>query len=79
MELAKELLLKLLEKETVCVTLSMFEEKLGQLFANTCVIALNEIRNVIINDDLSDFQCVEQIIQIFERLGSDGGNRHDYG
>ena len=40
--------------------------------------ALEKIKAVIENDSLSDFECVERIINIFEELGSNGGNRHDF-
>ena len=41
--------------------------------------ALKEIKTIIENDTLSDFECIEEIVCVFERLGSNGGNRHDFG
>ena len=41
--------------------------------------ALQKIKTVIEDDSLSDFECVERIVKIFEETGSNGGNRHDFG
>lgn len=40
---------------------------------------LQKIKTVIENDSLSDFECIERIVRIFEEIGSGGGNRHDFG
>lgn len=39
---------------------------------------LQKIKTVLENDRLSDFECVEEIVCIFQNIGSDGGNRHDF-
>ena len=44
--------------------------------------ALNEIKNIIEDDELEDPDCfekIEKIVRLFESLGSNGGNRHDFG
>ena len=41
--------------------------------------ALSEIRCVIQNDTLSDFETVERIICIFEKYNINAGVRHDFG
>ena len=44
--------------------------------------ALNAIKEIIENEDLDDVECfdrIEKIVRVFEELGSDGGNRHDFG
>jgi len=40
--------------------------------------ALEKIKAVIENDSLSDFECIERIVKIFEQIGSNAGNRHDF-
>ncbi|WP_300412100.1 hypothetical protein [uncultured Oscillibacter sp.] len=43
--------------------------------------ALEEIRNVLKDDSLDDANCfmrIEKIVQIYEEIGSDGGERHDF-
>ena len=47
-----------------------------------CYRALKEIQAVLNDDTLDDPECfmrIEQIVEIFERLGSNGGTRHDFG
>ncbi|WP_207670651.1 MULTISPECIES: hypothetical protein [unclassified Clostridium] len=47
-----------------------------------CLTALREIRSVLDDPALDDetcFQRIEKIVAIFEKLGSDGGMRHDFG
>lgn len=44
--------------------------------------ALRKIKNIIENDALEDTECfakIEEIVRVFESIGSDGGNRHDFG
>lgn len=46
-----------------------------------CYIALNEIRSILSNDDLSDEDCfekIEKIVCLFEEMGLDAGGRHDF-
>ena len=40
--------------------------------------ALRRIKAVVDDDSLSDFECVEKIVLIFEDIGSSGGSRHDF-
>lgn len=40
---------------------------------------LAEIQDIIQNDDISDFDAVEQIVCIFEKYKISAGARHDFG
>lgn len=42
------------------------------------IIILNEIKKVIADDSLSDFDAVEEIVCIFEKNNIDCGARHDF-
>ena len=42
------------------------------------IIILDEIKNVICNDELSDFDVVEEIVCILEKNSIDCGDRHDF-
>ena len=56
--------------------------QLKDLLENKCYIALKEIKEIISNDDLSESECfmqIEEIVRVFESLGSNGGGRHDFG
>lgn len=44
--------------------------------------ALREIRDILDDGSLSDRDCfdrIDQIVSVFEELGSGGGSRHDFG
>lgn len=47
-----------------------------------CYKALGKIKAILEDDALADSECfrqIEEIVCIFEELGSCGGNRHDFG
>ncbi len=55
---------------------------LKKLVHNKCYEAIEKIKKVIEDDSLDDPECfmrIESIICILEDMGSDGGNRHDFG
>lgn len=71
MELYKEILLNLLAEDTI-----------AQIVESECYKALQKIKAVLHEDSLDDAECfqkIEEIICIFEELGSSGGPRHDFG
>ncbi|MGM9936526.1 MAG: hypothetical protein ACI38A_04205 [Candidatus Ornithomonoglobus sp.] len=44
----------------------------------TAISVLEDIRECIKNDDLSDFEAIEEIVNIFEKYRIDCGSRHDF-
>lgn len=50
----------------------------GKIIELKSMQALQKIKAVIEDDSLSDFECVERIVRLFEEIGSNGGNRHDF-
>ena len=55
---------------------------LKEMLNNKCYKVLLEIKEILEADDLSDAECfdkIEQIVLIFESLGSGLGGRHDFG
>lgn len=47
--------------------------------ANTVTIkALSEIQEIVQDDDISDFEAIEQIICIFEKYKISAEQRHDF-
>ena len=57
-------------------------ETLRGLAETRCCRALEEIRDVLKDDTLSDpecFQRIERIVCVLEDLGPGGGGRHDFG
>ena len=78
MDLYKEILAKVLEKQKIHVTFPDLQINANEIVALQCYLGLQKIKTIIENDSLSDFECVEEIVCLFEKLGSDGGNRHDF-
>ncbi|MCL2564069.1 MAG: hypothetical protein FWE08_08565 [Oscillospiraceae bacterium] len=78
MELYKEILAQILSRENTHVTFPHLHLNANEIIEKQCYQTLQKIQAIIQNDDLSDFDCVEQIVRLFENLGSDGGNRHDF-
>ena len=75
-----ELLDDMLYKELTNIVLEVYKNiDFKETICLKSLHALDKIKTVINNDSLSDFECIEHIIRIFEEIGSDGGNRHDFG
>lgn len=82
MELYQELLLTLLQQHRIQITFPDLNICARDFIECQCYQALNEIKAVIHDDSLDDSECfakIEEIIQILENTGSNGGFRHDFG
>ena len=54
---------------------------LKEILENESYSALAKIREIIRNHKLDDRECfeeIEQIVLIYEEMGSNGGSRHDF-
>lgn len=81
MELYKEILSHALMYGEVRVVFPEQAQDTAQIINSSCYQALQKIKAIIEDDSLSDKDCfmkIEKIICVFESLGSDCGNRHDY-
>jgi len=78
MELYKEILAHVIAQQKIEVTFPDLQISATEIVELQCYQALQKIKAIIENDDLSDFNCVEKIVRLFEELGSDGGLRHDF-
>ena len=82
MELYKEILAKILEDHEVRITFPNLTINAAEIVEGACYKALYTIKAIIEDDSLSDpecFQKIEEIVCLLEFMGSDGGNRHDFG
>lgn len=82
MELYKEILAAVLEKENIEVSFPNLKINAKEIMELECYKALQKIKAVIEDDSLEDEECfikIEEIVRLFEALGSDGGIRHDFG
>lgn len=79
MELWQEILSKARSTNTIH---SKAPSSISDVLNSSCYQALKKIKEILANDDLSDAECfskIEEIVLVFEDLGSDAGNRHDFG
>ena len=52
-----------------------------KIFEMRCYQALLAIKQIIEDDALDDPTCflkIEEIVRVYEKMGSDGGGRHDF-
>lgn len=79
MELMQEILIGYLKSNLEI----KFSKKVNfeRIVEKECYKALKKIRNIIQNDHLDDVTCfekIEEIVCLFENMGIDCGNRHDF-
>lgn len=82
MELYKEILIEALSKQKMEVHFPDLAEPPAEIVEGVCCRALECIRDILRDNTLSDESCflrIEEVLQVLEELGSDGGSRHDFG
>lgn len=65
--------------DTVIQRLKEIDIDADKIADTAAISALSEIQNIIQNDDVSDFDAVEQIVCIFEKYKISAEIRHDFG
>lgn len=81
MELYEEILIHALQNHPIQVTFPDLKIDGKELVEMTCYDALRKIKAVLEDDQLDDEECfmkIEEIVCVFEALGSDAGSRHDF-
>ena len=58
--------------------LNRLDIDVNEIADSTAIKALSEIQNVIRNDKISDFDAIEEIVNIFEKYDISAGSRHDF-
>jgi len=82
MDLFKEILIKVFEKEEVNVIFPNLRCSVVEIVETECYNALQKIKAIIEDDSLDDEKCfaqIEEIVCVLESIGSTGGSRHDFG
>ncbi len=82
MELYAQILQNILEKNEIVIRFPDLRTDITTVFKLECYQTLRKIKAVIEDDSLDDETCftrIEEIINIFEEIGSDCGGRHDFG
>ena len=81
MELWESILIHAISKQGIVVTIPDAPD-MEKLFEMDCYQALRDSRTILEDDSLSDPECfmrIEEIVPLFEALGSDTGPRRDFG
>lgn len=81
-ELYQEILAAVLAKEKMEIHFPNLKISPAEIVESESYQALQKIKAVIMDDSLTDSECfmkIEEIICIFEKIGSSGGPRHDFG
>ena len=82
MDLYKELSVNYLKSSRIKVAFPDLKIDVREIIELTCYQALQQIKEIIEDNDLSDEECfikIEKIVCVFESIGSNGGDRHDFG
>ncbi len=81
MELYQQLLINILEKEEIHIIFPNLNIDAKEIVELQSYRALLKIKAIIDDDCLTDTECfarIEEIVSVFERMGSNGGFRHDF-
>ena len=78
MKFSKELLTKIFSEEEIAVVFPNLKKSIREVAELEGCKILQKIKAIIEDDSLSDFECAEEIICVFEELGSICGGRHDF-
>lgn len=82
MELYAEILTKALESGEVRIVFPGESGSAAEIVESRSYEALKKIKGILEDETLDDCACfskIEEIICVFEDLGSNGGSRHDFG
>ncbi|MBQ3038817.1 MAG: hypothetical protein IJD30_06545 [Clostridia bacterium] len=74
LELSVDIIAQMIKRQ-----ISMMDIDLGKIAECRAIIMLEKIKAVVGNDALSDFDAMEEIVNIFEEFGVSAGDRHDFG
>lgn len=82
MDLYVEILAHYLSQENAHVVFPNLQLNSKEIVEMQCYQALQQIKSIIEDDSLEDDTCfarIEEIVCAFEKIGSGGGIRHDFG
>lgn len=80
MDLYKDILVEVLSKQKIKVVFENLQtDNPAAVTEKICYKTIQSIRRVLDNEKLDDYQCIERIVRLLEKMGSDGGIRHDFG
>ena len=63
----------------ICARIEDFDINANDIANSRAINALEEIQRIVQNDEFSDFEMVEEIVNVFEKYKLDFGATHDFG
>lgn len=82
MELYQDILTTILKKEEVNILFPNLQISSKEIVELECYRALQKIKAIIKDDSFEDKECfmkMEEVLSLFEELGSHANTRHDFG
>ena len=76
--LLKEILINIFKEAQNDMFMDLEIDILREIFEENCCGSLQEIKGFLENESLSDFECIEKIVGVFENMGSSISYRHDF-
>jgi len=64
--------------DAVCSQLTDFEIDEDKVADSRATLILDAVREILIRDELDDFQMIDEIVSLFNRCNIDCGNCHDF-
>ncbi len=81
-DLLADILSQAIATGKIQISFSGMDRTIAEVVEGECFRAIQKIKAIIDDDSLDDRECfykIEEIICALEGLGSNGGNRHDFG
>lgn len=75
MALLEDILIKIIRHDKLKFDIS--EETFANVLYTRCYRALSDIKAALENEIFTDYECIEEIVEIFKEIGSDS-LRHDF-
>ncbi len=66
------------QKIMIGIGLDELDIDVNEIADTTAIKALSEIQEIICNNDIPDFDAIEQIVYVFEKYKLSAGPRHDF-
>lgn len=64
--------------DTICNSITDFEIDADKIVDTKATMALAEIQKILHQDELDDFEMIDEIVQIFYKYNLDTGVCHDF-
>ncbi|TCL45359.1 hypothetical protein [Harryflintia acetispora] len=80
MDFIQEVFVEILNNSEVSVEIKGWDnETLLAAYKDKAALSLQKIKNILEDVALSDFDCIEEILNVYKNLGYIINHRHDFG